>query len=62
MTISGRNLSGATQVAFNGAAAVIVSNTATQIEATVPAGATTGRITVTTTAGTAISKKTFTAT
>jgi hypothetical protein len=39
-----------------------LSDTATQIVTTVPAGATTGRITVTTTAGTATSSKTFTVT
>ncbi len=62
MTITGRNLPGATEVAFNGTPATIVSDTATQIVTTVPAGATTGRISVTTPAGTATSTKTFTVT
>jgi virginiamycin B lyase len=53
VTITGRNLAHATQVAFNGAPAVIVADTATYVVAIVPPAATTGRITVTTSAGTA---------
>jgi hypothetical protein len=62
VTITGRNLSGATQVAFNGTPATLVSDTATQIVTRVPAGATTGPISVTTPKGTAIKAKTFTVT
>jgi streptogramin lyase len=62
VTITGQNLSGATKVAFNGTPAAITSDTATQIVTDVPAGATTGHISVTTPAGTATSKATFTVT
>ena len=55
VTISGTNLSGATQVAFNGAVASITSDTATQITTYVPNGATTGNLSVTTPTGTATS-------
>jgi IPT/TIG domain len=47
VTLTGQNLAGATAVAFGGTPATIVSATATQIVTTVPAGAATGRITVT---------------
>lgn len=47
------------QVAFSGTAATVVSSTATTIVATVPAGATTGPVTVTNTNGTAASPKDF---
>ena len=59
VTITGQNLSGATAVAFDGTPATIVSHTATQI-VTMPAGAATGPITVTTAAGTATSHGSFT--
>jgi hypothetical protein len=59
VTITGQNLSGASAVAFNGTSATIVSHTATQIVTEVPAGATKGRITVTTGAGTATSVSKF---
>ncbi len=62
VTITGTTLSGATFVRFNGLAAVISSNTATQIVAVVPVGATTGKISVTTAAGTATSLTNFTVT
>jgi hypothetical protein len=62
VTITGQNLSDATAVAFDGAEAAIVSATATQIVTTVPAGAATGCITVTTPAGTAMSHTSFTVT
>jgi hypothetical protein len=45
--------------AFNGTAAIVVSDTATTIVATVPAGASTGSISVTTVAGTATSTGVF---
>ncbi len=59
VTIKGLNLSQAIAVAFNGTAAPITSSTAAQIVTQVPAGATTGPITVTTPAGTATSAQTF---
>jgi streptogramin lyase len=62
VTIPGQNLSGATKVAFNGTTATIVSDTAAEIVTEVPAGATTGHISVTTPAGTATSSATFTVT
>ena len=52
VTITGRNLAHATQVAFNGTPATIVSNTATYLVTIVPRGATTGPIAITTPAGT----------
>jgi len=60
VTISGTNLSGATAVKFNGTSATITLNNATTIKANVPAGASTGKITVTTPGGTATSSGTFT--
>jgi uncharacterized protein (TIGR03437 family) len=62
VTITGQNLSSATKVAFDGTPATIVSDTATQIVTTVPSGAATGAITVTTPAGTATSQASFTVT
>ncbi|HEV3289243.1 MAG TPA: IPT/TIG domain-containing protein, partial [Streptosporangiaceae bacterium] len=62
VTITGQNLSGATKVAFNATVATVVSDIATKIVTTVPAGATTGHISVTTPAGTATSSATFTVT
>ena len=53
VTITGTNLTGATSVKFNGTTASITSNSGTQIVAPVPAGATTGPISVTTPNGTA---------
>jgi hypothetical protein len=55
VTITGVNLTGANKVQFNGAAAPINTDTATQITTTVPAAATTGPITVVTGGGTATS-------
>lgn len=59
VTISGSDLENATSVTFNGTSATVVSNTATQIVATVPDMATTGKITVVTEGGTAISTNDF---
>lgn len=60
VTINGRNLSKATAVTFNGTTAVIHSDTSSQITATVPAGATTGPIAVTTAGGNGSSASNFT--
>jgi virginiamycin B lyase len=62
VTVTGRNLAGATAVAFNGVPATIVSDSGRQIVTIVPAGATTGYLTVTTAAGTATSVHSFTVT
>ena len=61
VTIGGTNLGGATSVTFNGTSATSFSvNSATSITAAVPAGATTGTISVTNPGGTATSAGTFT--
>ena len=62
VTITGKKFTGATNVSFNGVTAKIVSNTATTIVAKVPAGATTGKISVTTPQGTGFSATSFTVT
>src|SRR5213593_2523531 len=62
VTISGTNFSGATAVRFNGVGATFMVNSATSIQATVPAGATTGPISVITPGGTATSGTNFTIT
>jgi hypothetical protein len=59
VTITGTNFTGTTDVRFNGITAVFTLNSNTQITATVPAGATTGPITVTNPAGTATSGANF---
>ena len=58
--ITGTNFTGATALNFNGAAASLTVNSSTQITATVPNGATTGPITVTTSDGPATSASNFT--
>ncbi|MDQ2772713.1 MAG: M12 family metallo-peptidase, partial [Bacteroidota bacterium] len=61
VTVLGSNFTGATQVAFNGTAATIFSvSSATQLTATVPAGATTGPIRVTAPSGVGTSGLAFT--
>jgi len=61
VTVSGTNFTGATAVTFNGASAASFSVTsATTIQATVPPGATTGPVQVTTPGGTATSSGSFT--
>jgi Subtilase family len=59
VVINGANFTGATAVAFNGTPAAFTVNSAIKITATVPAGATTGKIGVTTPAGSAISATNF---
>ena len=60
VTITGTNLSGATEVSFNGEAATeIISDTPTEITVKVPAGATTGDIKVTTPSGSVTSASKF---
>jgi hypothetical protein len=59
VTITGTSLSGASMVAFNGTAASFTVNSATQIAATVPSAATTGKISVTTPGGSASSSASF---
>ena len=58
--ITGTNLATATAVAFNGSAATFTVYYNTAMRATVPEGATTGKISVTTPAGTASSATDFT--
>ena len=58
--INGTSFTGATSVTFNGVMAAFVINSDTKITATVPTGATTGQIKVTTMGGSATSAATFT--
>jgi len=61
VTITGTGLTGATKVTFGGIAATVFSvDSSTQITATVPTGAVTGTIGVTTPGGSAMSAATFT--
>src|SRR5438876_11020112 len=62
VTISGTNFTGATTVTFNGVSASFTVTSATTIQATVPTGATTGPLSVTTPGGTATSTNNFTVT
>jgi len=62
VTISGANFMGATAVTFNGSTAAFTVTSDTAIQTTVPAGATTGPLSVTTPAGTALSASNFTLT
>ncbi|MGH7457068.1 MAG: InlB B-repeat-containing protein, partial [bacterium] len=63
VTITGANFNGVSSVKFNGTAATnFTINSNTQITATVPSGATTGKISVTKTTGTAMSGNAFTVT
>lgn len=59
VTILGTNLNGATSVAFNGAAAAFTVVSRSEITATIPSGATTGLVVVTTPNGTLKSNKKF---
>jgi large repetitive protein len=60
VTITGTAFTGATAVRFGGVRASFVVNSATQITATVPVGAVTGKISVTTPGGTGTSSMNFT--
>jgi len=61
VTVIGANFTGATAVAFNGTPATTFSvASATSLKATVPAGTTTGAISITTPGGTAVSAGAFT--
>ncbi len=63
VTITGTNLTGTTVVRFNGTpSSVITNNTATSLSVQVPAGATTGLISLTNPGGTATSSASFTVT
>ena len=59
VTISGSNLTGASAVMFNGTAASFIVTSSNSINATVPSGATSGPIVVTTAAGSMQSTNTF---
>ncbi len=60
VTITGRNFVGTTAVAFNGRSATFTVKSTSTLIATVPAGATTGPVTVTNAGGPAVSSGTFT--
>jgi uncharacterized repeat protein (TIGR03803 family) len=59
VNISGTGLTQATKLTFNGTSATFTVNSDTQIATTVPNGATTGKIAVTTTGGRAVSAVNF---
>ena len=60
VTITGHHFSGATAVKFNTATASFTVNSDTQITATVPPAATTGKVTVSTSTGSGLSASAFT--
>src|SRR5579859_2395561 len=62
VTLTGTNFTGATGVKFNGGSATFSVTDASHISTTVPTGATTGTISVTTPGGTATSANSFTVT
>jgi len=62
VSVAGKGFTGATKVTLNGKATTFRVLSATQIKATVPAGATTGKIAVTTPGGTATSATSYTVT
>jgi hypothetical protein len=59
VTIHGTNFTGVNSVRFNGTAAAFTFVTSVKVTAVVPTGATTGRITLSTAAGTATSPTVF---
>lgn len=59
VTILGTDLTGATSVTFNGTAATFTVVSASQIKTTVPTGATTGAVEVTTPSSTLSSNSVF---
>lgn len=59
VTITGTNLAFATAVTFNGIPAPVISSNQSTVETTVPNGATTGKISVTSPLGTAVSASEF---
>jgi regulation of enolase protein 1 (concanavalin A-like superfamily) len=59
VTVNGTNLNGVTGVTFNGTAAMFIPVSTTQLETTVPQGATTGKVTVTTAGGSVTSVEDF---
>jgi len=59
ITITGSNFPGVTEIRFNGAVAIFIQDSPTQASATVPAGATTGPISVKTADGTGFSDSSF---
>lgn len=59
ITVNGVNLSTASEVLFNGANANFIVNSASQITATIPSGATTGEISIITAGGLATSANDF---
>lgn len=62
VVITGTNFSSASAVAFNGVGSAFVVNSGTQITAVVPTNASSGLLSVTTPAGTAVSSNSFTVT
>jgi hypothetical protein len=62
VTLTGSNLTGATKVTFHGVSATFSVDSATRITATVPPGATSGPIAVTTPVDTATTSESFTVT
>ena len=60
VVITGTSFNGATSVKFSGKAATFTVNSNTQVTATVPTGAVTGKISITTPGGTGTSTTTFT--
>jgi hypothetical protein len=59
VTISGKNLSSASEVTFGGTAALVLADTSTEITTRIPAGARTGHVEVMTGGGLAASPKKF---
>jgi hypothetical protein len=60
ITLTGTHLTGATQVSFHGTSAAFTVQSDTSVQATVPVGATSGTVAVTTAGGTATSAGSFT--